>query len=266
RASVWLTQCHEGPDPADHTEACHGGECHLPGVHGSADLSIGVIGVSVLDVIGQQIRRHKGPQTQRQGEDETKHSQDPGSSEGRHRHERTLLSGVEVDDRGTTVAVNTAAMRRRPAARASPREYPLASAEAEVEPLIRASEAVPRTASPNEAPICLEAFSNAEAAPLWLAGTPIVAVETTGPRHRPKPTLATREGPRTSAANVPLASIKENQANPAADTMAPPISSVRAGSRYPSLMARTEPATTPRANGRNSTPARAAPCPRTSWR
>lgn len=96
---------------------------------------------------------------------------------------------------------------------------------------VRSCATVPRTASPSEAPIWRELLSRPEAAPVSWAATPTVAVETTGPRHSPKPTPATIEGPRTSVTNAPSALIRPNQANPAAVSSPPMTSSVRGASR-----------------------------------
>ena len=79
---------------------------------------------------------------------------------------------------------------------------------------VRCAAAVPRVARPSEAPICRELLRSPDAVPVSWGSTPIVVVETTGPRQRPKPTLAKIEGPKTSTAKVPLELIRLNHANP----------------------------------------------------
>ena len=91
--------------------------------------------------------------------------------------------------------------------------------------------AVPRAASPSEAPIWRELLSRPEAVPVSWGATPAVAMETTGPRQSPKPTLATIEGPRTSVMKAPSGLIRPNQANPVAVRSPPMTSRVRGASR-----------------------------------
>src|SRR5436190_1995536 len=77
------------------------------------------------------------------------------------------------------------------------------------------------TARPSAPPTCWVVLIMPLASPCSRSGTPEIAAIVSGTKARPRPTAASREGPRMSATKLPWTEICENQISPAAISAMP---------------------------------------------